>query len=275
MDTLFVSDLDGTLLGANGYLSEESEAGLNQLLSEGLLFTLASARSVVSIRERINLNIQVPVVCANGTFTSQLDTGHHLDVCYLSTQTATHIYREGLIRNLSVQISTYADEEKMYIPTVAGPGTKAYVQERRRHKDPRLRLVPDVQVALNEPVTGLLIIGPPEALQPFFDWLQETYGHQLQLHLAQDMYEPEWQWLTVHNGAASKGNAIRALMKKYQPQAKRLVVFGDEANDLEMFKVADYAVATENAIPAIRALADEVIGHHDQSSVFRWIKTHL
>ena len=51
MNPLYVSDLDGTLLTNEATLSEYSKAELQRLLHEGVSFSVASARSVVSIRK--------------------------------------------------------------------------------------------------------------------------------------------------------------------------------------------------------------------------------
>ena len=49
MGTLFVSDLDGTLLRNDATLSDFSKDHLNELLRSGMLFTVASARSVITM----------------------------------------------------------------------------------------------------------------------------------------------------------------------------------------------------------------------------------
>lgn len=46
--TLYVSDLDGTLLGPGGVLSDRTRLGVNALVRDGWLFTYATARSWVS-----------------------------------------------------------------------------------------------------------------------------------------------------------------------------------------------------------------------------------
>ncbi|MFZ9023167.1 MAG: HAD family hydrolase, partial [Anaerohalosphaeraceae bacterium] len=43
--SLFVSDLDGTLLQSDGTLSDESRKALTELLEAGVNFTVASARA--------------------------------------------------------------------------------------------------------------------------------------------------------------------------------------------------------------------------------------
>ncbi|AGK96849.1 HAD family hydrolase [Clostridium pasteurianum] len=45
MNTLYVSDLDGTLLNRNSQLSEESKEIINTLVKKGVKFTYATARS--------------------------------------------------------------------------------------------------------------------------------------------------------------------------------------------------------------------------------------
>jgi len=53
--------------------------------------------------------------------------------------------------------------------------------------------------------------------------------------------------------------------------ANRLVVFGDNNNDLPMFRIADESYAVSNAIPAVLAAATGVIGSNDDDAVARWV----
>ena len=63
MNTVYVSDLDGTLLRSDATLSVFSRDTLTRLLSEGLLFTVASARSVASIRPILaGLKLPLPII---------------------------------------------------------------------------------------------------------------------------------------------------------------------------------------------------------------------
>ena len=48
--------------------------------------------------------------------------------------------------------------------------------------------------------------------------------------------------------------------------------FGDNLNDMEMLTFAGRAVATENARDEIKAVADEVIGHHKDGAVFDYME---
>ncbi|NLO49116.1 MAG: HAD hydrolase family protein [Clostridiales bacterium] len=69
MKTLYVSDLDGTLLNSAGKLSDYSVNTINTLLDEGILFTVATARSITIALSAVgNLNLTLPIIVYNGGF---------------------------------------------------------------------------------------------------------------------------------------------------------------------------------------------------------------
>ena len=81
--TLFVTDLDGTLLNGKQRINPQSIEIINSLIEKGLLFTYATARSLASasiVTE--GLNVRVPVVTFNGTFICEASTGKILSQFY-------------------------------------------------------------------------------------------------------------------------------------------------------------------------------------------------
>jgi len=78
MPTLYISDLDGTLLNNSAELSAYSKTTLQAMLADGLIFTVASARSVVAMQQMMaGLTLPLPVIEFNGAFISDLATGRH------------------------------------------------------------------------------------------------------------------------------------------------------------------------------------------------------
>jgi hypothetical protein len=67
----------------------------------------------------------------------------------------------------------------------------------------------------------------------------------------------------------SKAQAIQRLAK--QLGADRVVAFGDNLNDIPMLKIADEAVAVENAFAEVKAIADITIGANNDDAVARFI----
>ena len=68
-NTLYVTDLDGTLLGSNHAVSTKSAEIIARLQRKGLLFSYATARSVYtgSVVTK-NIDFSCPVIAHNGTF---------------------------------------------------------------------------------------------------------------------------------------------------------------------------------------------------------------
>jgi HAD superfamily hydrolase (TIGR01484 family) len=64
--TLFISDLDGTLLSPDAQISPYTEKTLNELMEKGLNFSVASARGSSVFKLIKNLNIKTPFVLMNG-----------------------------------------------------------------------------------------------------------------------------------------------------------------------------------------------------------------
>ena len=70
--------------------------------------------------------------------------------------------------------------------------------------------------------------------------------------------------------AASKARAAKHL--KEMLGADRLVVFGDQVNDIPLFEAADEAYAVGNAVQALKDIATGVIGTNDEDAVVKWLE---
>ena len=65
--TLFISDLDETLLNKNSVLSEYSKSILNKLISFGVSFTVATGRTTdVAQQIMSEIKLSVPIITLNG-----------------------------------------------------------------------------------------------------------------------------------------------------------------------------------------------------------------
>ena len=92
---LYISDLDGTLLRPDGTLSLSSRDELNRLIADGLHFTVATARSVASIRHLLaGLDLRLPVVNLNGALLSDVSSGRHQSVQTIAPEIAAVVYEQ-------------------------------------------------------------------------------------------------------------------------------------------------------------------------------------
>lgn len=90
---------------------------------------------------------------------------------------------------------------------------------------------------------------------------------QVNAHFPQDTY------LELNAAAATKAHAVDWLRTSLQ--VDRVIVFGDNLNDLPMFAAADESYAVANAAPKVLAAADGVIAGNADDAVVTWLYEHL
>ncbi len=276
MDILYISDLDGTLVNNKAEISDFSLQMLQELVDNGLLFTIASARSIVSMQQMLKgLTLNLPVISFNGGYISDLESGQHHLVNSIESEVSRQIYESLAEFDCVPYLSTYTgNEERVYYQQVTNPGMQWYLQERITRNDPRLTKTDDLRHGLREQVVCMTIINRREILDELEQHIRELHGARIETHQYENQYDPGWYWLTVHDRRASKDQAICELKKNFGLEEKRTVVFGDNRNDISMFKYADHAVAVANAQPEARQHAHEVIGSNEDDAVVRYLANH-
>lgn len=88
-------------------------------------------------------------------------------------------------------------------------------------------------------------------------------------HRYRDSYDPETWYVEIYDQAATKAAGVRWLREQYG--GDRVVCFGDNRNDLQMFGAADESYAVANAVPELKASATGVLSDPDLAAVGRFI----
>ncbi|MBN2658501.1 MAG: HAD hydrolase family protein [Spirochaetales bacterium] len=270
--TLYISDLDQTLLQPGGRLSSFATRNLNNMIDKGINFTVASARSVVSQQLILGeLDLKLPVIEFNGSFISDLKTGRHLVINRLSPSALSAAADLFDSKGFHYFLSTFdGQQDRLYYSRTDNDGERWYVEDRRRAGDHRLSETLDRRDHFNESAVCLTVINRLEELEPLALILEDS-GESVEIHTQENQYTPGWYWLTVHSEKATKDRAMRALAESAGLTNGPITAFGDNTNDLKMLKAADCGIAVENALPEVKAVADKIIGHHGSDSVVRFI----
>ena len=71
----------------------------------------------------------------------------------------------------------------------------------------------------------------------------------------------------IMNKDVSKGSGILTLCEHFGISSTETIVFGDDYNDIEMFKISGYSVAMGNAEEELKQIADEVAETIDNDGV--------
>ena len=90
--TLYVSDLDGTLLSPAPAITEHTAAVINSLTAKGMHFTFATARSIYSaIPITSALNVNVPCLLMNGVSIYDIAAGGYIKSEFIPTEASAEV----------------------------------------------------------------------------------------------------------------------------------------------------------------------------------------
>jgi Cof subfamily protein (haloacid dehalogenase superfamily) len=270
---LYISDLDGTLLADDATLSETSRSGLLRILRAGVPFTVASARSIVSIRHTLgDLPLTLPVIEINGAFITNYATARHLAVNAIGPELVEAVYQR-IDRHGCVPILSAFDgsRDRVYYSTLANPGMEWYYRERKGMNDDRLTPVESFPSAFDSHIVAFTVIDMRHKLLPLAAELLADLPGRLESHFFENPYSPGWWWLTIHDITACKSRAVKTVAAAAGFDLKQVVVFGDNLNDVKMFQTGCHPVAVANATDDLKRHAAEIIGTNQTDSVVRYI----
>ena len=272
-DFLFISDLDGTLLLPNGTFPEEFKYRLNKLISDGMRFTIATARNYDSAHPILKgLDIKFPVVLFNGVYLADFHSGEILEHTQFIDKTVINsMLNLANINKIEPFIYTFGKQHQVYYRKATNTGTTAYLNSLK--KDDRVRQVSEFVFQEDENISGFLLIGTLENLNPIYHGLKENHFDHLNLYFAEDVSMKGYYWLQSFHQQANKGNMVERLVKRLNFPLSKTLVFGDYLNDLDMFRVARYSGAMENALPEVKESANKIIGHNSQGAVLDFLES--
>ncbi len=268
-DTLYVSDLDGTLLGETPELPEGAAALLNEMLDAGLPFTVATARSWASAGPIVRaLHLKYPVVAYNGAFLVDPTTGKDIDRCLFDEAQRRKVADVFLDAGLSPMVYAQIDGQQKvsWLRTKIHAGIEKYARDRAG--DPRLRPVETMEELLQGEVFYLSAFAQRETLLPLEPKARALdFAH---VSFTSDAYDPDYDWLEISRFDATKATGVDKL--RALTGIPRIVCFGDNLNDLPMFRVADECYAVANAREELKAAASGVIGSNVEMGVPRFLR---
>lgn len=264
MRTLYVTDLDGTLLRSNETTSDFTNQTINELVGKGMLFSYATARSYsTAAKVTRGLSAQIPLIVYNGAFIIDNATGEILLSNFFGAEIEV-ILDDLLSHGVYPIVYAFVDgvEKFSYLTEKCTQGIMDFVATRKG--DRRERAVSTEEELRRGEIFYLSCIGQANQLEPFF----HKYRHVCHALYQRDIYSGE-QWLEFMPAAASKSNAIRQL--KELLRCERLVVFGDGRNDVDMFEQADESYAVANAVEELKAVSTAVIDSNENDGVAKWL----
>lgn len=264
--TLYITDLDGTLLTSGQYVSPKSCEIINRLTERGMIFSYATARSLITAKKvTVGLEVKTPVIVNNGVFIVDSQNGEKLVKNTFTAEQGLDIFRTLTDFGISPFVYSIIDdtEKFSYIHQKMTRGMADFLDTRQG--DTRNRPLSDESGMLDGEIFYFTCIDEAGSMSEVHEELKKRYY----CVYSKDIYSGD-QWLEILPKSATKANAV--LQLKEYCGCERLVVFGDGINDIPMFKAADECYAVENAAPELKEIADGIIGNNNEDSVAEFLK---
>ena len=270
MKTLYVSDLDGTLLNSKEKLSDFSVSTINSLVNAGMVFSYATARSYVTASKvTAGLNANFPAIIYNGAFIINNMTKEILLSNYFSSSEVGYV--KGILKKHNIFPIAYAyiggAEKFSYYSGHMNEGKKFHLDGRKDDIRRLERDNPD-DVYLGD-LFYFSCIGNETELSPIYDLFKND--KRFYSVYQKDIYSGK-PWLEILPAQATKAHA--ALRLKEYLNCDRVVCFGDAINDIPLFEISDECYAVGNAAKELKEKATAVIDANDNDGVAKWLKAH-
>ncbi|MDR3148399.1 MAG: HAD family hydrolase [Oscillospiraceae bacterium] len=271
MKTLYVSDLDGTLLNDSAELSEYTRKTLNRLTASGLNFTIATARTAYTVPTVLEgLDLRLPAILNNGVMLFDLAARTFSNVKYIHP-TAVNAALSAIRRyNLTALLYSAdgAEQAVYYEPALENAAMKEFREVRFTRYGKKFTPVDRLETLSSDRVFYLSLLDAYPRLAPLYEEIR--HPGTLSSAFYRNTYTENSWLLEIFSAEASKANA--ALELKKLGGFDRITAFGDNLNDLPLFGAADECLAVANAQEAVRAAADYVIDANTSDGVARWLE---
>jgi len=249
---LVATDLDGTLLDAEGLLSDRTKEVLRQVQERGVRVVIVTARPLRWMDElwmQVGGGRGVGIV-SNGAITYDIASREVLDLRGITAEVGLRIVEA---------IREAAPGTAFALECLGGYRHEpAYVD---LHPTPPDMRVGDLAGLWDEPAVKVLAQHLTIDPDDFRTRVVDAVG---------DRATPTWtidHLMEISASGVTKGGALAALCERWGVAAEEVVAFGDMPNDIPMLRWAGTSYAVANGHESVLAAADHVAPRNDEDGV--------
>ena len=269
MKTLFVSDLDGTLLNDQALLSDFSRENLKRLIDKGLLFTVATARTRATVKNIFSgIKMNIPWILMNGVLTYDPQNNENVSVFEIHPEDARNVLDIYEKYNKSPMLYVLREDHlEIQYKTLDNAYQKEYVDTRKDLTEKRFKKCESgLKIDENEKLIYMVSLDKEESLAPICEEIRKE--NRVNCAFYSDNYT-ECNFMECMNRTVSKGVAAQKL-KDYL-KVDKIIAFGDNLNDLPLFSIADECYAVSNACPELKKAATGIVDSNNNDGVVKFI----
>lgn len=263
--TLYISDLDGTLLTNDAKVSSLSRKLLNESLDNNINFTIATARTPATVINLLDgINFSLPIITMNGAAIYDINKKEYIHTNYINTKLVKKI--NDLVNNHNMNAFIYTLKENhlyIYHKDLANSAQNEFYYG--RNTNPYKTFI-NGDLDPNSNVLHFAILDSKENID-------ELYNEVIKIpNLYVVKYKDTYincYCLEIYDITSSKANAIKYLKNLYN--FNKLITFGDNVNDIPMFEISDECYAVENAVPELKKISTRSIESNTNDAVAKFI----
>ena len=264
--TLFVSDLDGTLIDGKLTIPPDSAAGINAAIARGDGFAAATARTPATVKGILEpIYGALPAIVMNGAGVFDFEREEYIWLAEMSREKAQTVLgaldrlkMDGFLYTVDgCRINVYYRElenlsQRMFLEARTGKPYKTFFQGEAPEKARRV---------------FFCVIDSEERTARLAAVLREIPG--LNVFHYRDVHDPANWYVEVYDQSASKAAGVRFLKERFG--FDHAAAFGDNLNDLPLFAAADESYAVAGAVDQLKNAATGVLEEPDIGAVGRFI----
>jgi len=269
MKTLYISDLDGTLLNSRAELSDYTIEVLNRLIENGVHFSIATARTAsTTLKMFENVALNIPIVLMNGVLIYDPIRKEYIKKEALSKEVAADIIlamreagQTGLLYSLQNEVV------KTHYETLDNKALCDFINERKIKYNKVFTQVADFS-EVSEDIIYFCFLDEKKNLEQLYSLISKLDGIEIAKY--RDIYSENLWYVEVFSASASKYNAVRFL-REYGGY-EHICGFGDNLNDIPLFRACDKSYAVANAKDEVKEIATAVIANNEEDGVAKYLE---
>lgn len=243
--TLVALDIDGTILGHDGSLSQAMIDAVHALIDEGTHVVLSTGRSIPAVTPIIDALGLPPgwAVCSNGAVTIRYESADDYTIEDVVTFDPGPTLRK---------MREHAPDALFAVEDV-GTGFKLSHEFPMGELSGEHIIVPFEELC-NTAASRVTVRDPQKSAADFHELVRRSGLHGVS-------YAVGWTaWLDISPEGVSKASALDVVRQRLRVEPGATLAAGDGHNDIEMLGWAEYGIAMGDADDTTRAAADYVTG---------------
>ncbi len=264
---LIALDIDGTLVGEDLVIADRTMAAIAEARRRGIEVALVTGRMVTSAMPFAEaLGLDGPLVGQQGALIRAMPAAGARP-----GRVGRLLYHRPLPPATTIEIVKWCRERDLiphfnHLEWMVVAKDEERLEEYRLFVGDRLRLVDDVLVRAQHPVTKVVAIGEGEHSLDVLDEGRAHFAGRAEVTLSHPRF---MEFLAP---GVSKGAAVRWLARRHGVPLSQCLAIGDQYNDLEMIGEVGHGVAMPSAPPAVQAAARFVAAPVGEQGAARMIE---